>query len=113
MGRTQVTLRLSDPSTGDSSSQLGLVAPTAEDMQISPAAIRSIDPTEDGKRRVEVLVSASALRAIATTYGIEDVPAWLLGMQGVVQHDAILRIASVRVQEFHGNECLYQLTATE
>jgi hypothetical protein len=113
MGETQVTLRLSDPSSGDTSSQLGLEPPAAEDMQISPAAIRSIDPAEDGKRRVEVLLSASALRVIAAAYGIEDVTAWLLGMQGVLQHGHILRIAGVRVQEVHGKECLYQLTATE
>jgi hypothetical protein len=113
MGGTQVTLRLSDPASGDISSQLGLEAPTAADMQISPAAVRSIDPTEDGKRRIEVLLSASALRVVATIYGIEDVTAWLLSMQGVLHHGIVLRIAAVKVQEFHGKECLYQLTATE
>ncbi len=113
LGGTQVTLRLADPSTGDTGSQLGLEAPTAEDMQLSPAVIKSLDAEADGRRRIEVIVSATSLRAIAKSYGIDDVSAWLLSMQGVLQYGGVMRIAKVAVDEFNGKECLYHLTATE
>lgn len=113
VGGAQVTLRLSDPATGDTGSQLGLEAPTAEDMQVSPAVIKALAPEVDGKRRIEVVLSATSLRAIAKDYGVEDVAAWLLSMQGVLQYGGVMRIASVTVDEFHGKECLYHLTATE
>ncbi len=112
MGAGQITLRLSDPSSGDTSSQLGLEAPTAEDLQISPAVIKPLEPA-DGKRRVEVVVSACSLRPIAKSYGIQDLSAWLLGMQGVLLHDTVMQIAQITVDEFGGKECLYHLTATE
>ena len=113
MGGSQATLRLSDPSSGDTACQLGLEAPAAEDLLLSPAAIKPLEPEADGRRRVEVIVSACSLRAIAKNYGVQDVPAWLLGMQGVLLHDTVMRIARISVDEFQGKECLYHLTATE
>lgn len=113
LGATQVTLRLSDASTGDTSSQLGLEPPTAEDLPISPALLRPLTPANDGRRRVEVIIGAASLRAIAKTYGVQDIAAWLLGMQGVLLHDEVMRIATVTVDQFAGADCLYHLTATE
>ena len=37
-GNAQVTLRIANPSSGDTNSQIGLEAPIVRDMQISPAA---------------------------------------------------------------------------
>ena len=113
LGGTQVTLRLSDPSTGDTASQLGLTAPTAEDIQISPAVVKPVEPEADGRRRIEVVVSATSMSAIAKTYGVEDVSAWLLNLQGVLHYGVLLRIAAVAIDHFHGKDCLYHLTATE
>ncbi len=113
LGGTKVTLRLSDPSTGDTGSQLGLEAPTAEDIQVSPAAIRALEPESDGRRRIEVILSATSLRAIAKNYGVQDIGTWLLSMQGVLQNGRVMRIATVTVDDFHGRACLYHLTATE
>lgn len=113
MGGAQVTLRLSDPSSGDTGSQLGLEASPAEDLQLSPAAIKRLEPEADGKRRVEVIVSACSLRPLAKNYGIQDLSAWLLGMQGVLLHETVMAIVKVTVDEFQGKECLYHLTATE
>ena len=112
LGGTQVTLRLSDPSSGDTSSQLGLEAPPAEDLQISPAVVRALEPG-NGRRRIEAVVSATALRTIAKDYGVQDLGAWLLGMQGVLQCDQVWRIAEVLVDRFVDTECLYHLIATE
>lgn len=113
MGGSQVTLRVSDASSGDVNSQLGLEPCPAEDLQLSPAAIRSLDATSDGRRRIEVILGACALRSIAKTYGVVDIAAWLLNMQGVLQGGAVMRIDSVKVDEYRGKDCLYYLTATE
>jgi hypothetical protein len=113
LGGTRLTLRLSDPSSGDTTSQLGLEAPVAEDLPISPAVLKPLQPADDGRRRFEVILGASALRTIAKNYGIEDIAAWLLSMQGVLLHDSVMRIVTVTVDEFLGTECLYHLTTTE
>lgn len=113
MGGGQVTLRLSDASSGDTSSQLGLEPSPAEDLELSPAAVKCLDPTADGRRRIEVTLSACSLKTIAKNYGVVDIPAWLLTMQGVLQSGTVMRIDSVKVDEFQGKHCLYHLTATE
>ena len=113
LGGTRVTLRLSDPSTGDTASQLGLEAPRAEDIEIYPATVKPLTPTDGGRRRVEAVVSATSLRSIAKDYGVEDVPAWLLEMRGLVEGESVMRIATVTVEKLYGKECLYHLTATE
>ena len=113
MGGGQVTLRLSDAASGDTNSQLGLEAATSEDLELSPAAVKALDPLADGRRRIEVTLSACALKGVAKNYGVVDIPAWLLNMQGVLQSGTVMRIDSVKVDEFHGKHCLYHLTATE
>ncbi|HEY7153329.1 MAG TPA: hypothetical protein VH575_05150 [Gemmataceae bacterium] len=113
LGGTQVTLRIADPASGSSNSQLGLEAPEAEDLQISPAMIKPLAPAEGGRRRIEVVVSAHSLRTLAKSYGVQDIVAWLLEAQGVLQRDQILRIADVTVERYLDTDCLYHLTATE
>ena len=112
-GDTQVTVRISNPSTGDTSSQLGLEPPSAADLQVSPALVKTLNPTEDGKRRIEAVISASALKAIARQYQVEDIAAWLLLAQGVLYYGHLMRIDTVTVDRFFGSDCLYHLTATE
>ena len=41
MGGVQITLRIADPSTGDSNSQLGITPPTSSDVQIAPAVVQA------------------------------------------------------------------------
>jgi len=113
MGNTQVTLRLANPSSGDTSSQLGLEAPAAQDVQVSPAAVKSLEPLEDGARRIEVILSITALQPIAKVYQVEDIAAWLRTFEGVVWHGNLMRIAKVTVDKFLGADCLFHLTATE
>jgi hypothetical protein len=112
-GDTQVTVRISNPSTGDTNSQLGLEAPSAADLQISPALVKALEPTENGKRRIEAVVSAASLNTIAKNYGVEDLAAWLLLSQGVLYYGNLMRIDAVTVDRFLGHDCLYHLTATE
>lgn len=113
LGRDEVTLRISDASSGDTASQLGLEAPSPEDLRVWPAAVKPLDPTPDGRPRIEVTLCASSLREAAKNYGIENISAWLLSMQGVVRGDGVLRISTVTVEKFAGKEGLYHLTASE
>lgn len=112
-GDTQVTVRVSNPSTGDTGSQLGLEPPTAADLQIAPALVKALEPTADGKRRIEAVISATSLKAIAKDYGVQDIAAWLLVAQGVLYYGNLMRIDSVTTDKFLGADCLYHLTATE
>jgi len=113
LGNTQVTLRLANPSSGDTGSQLGLEGPASQDLQVSPAAVKSLEPTEDGKRRIEVVLSISALQPIAKTYQVQDIAAWLWTFEGVVWHGALMSMVQVTVDKFLGADCLFHVTATE
>jgi len=112
-GDTQVTLRLANASSGDTNSQLGLEPPASQDLQVSPAAVKSLEPMPDGKRRIEVILSVTALQPIAKVYQIEDIAGWLLTFEGVVWYGDLMRIAKVTVDKFFGADCLFHLTATE
>ena len=113
LGGAQVTLRVPDASRGDTGDQLGLTAPQGRDLPVSPALIKSLEPAPDGKRRFEVVISTTSLLRVAKDFGISDVPAWLLTLQGVLLNDHLLRISEITVDRFCGTDCLYHLTATE
>ena len=113
LGATQMTLRVANPSSGDTGSQLGLEPPAAEDVQIAPALIEMLAPQTNGKRRFEIVVSAKALQPAAESYGVVDVPAWLLQAQGIVHHDRLLRVDSVNISRFAGQDYLYHIIVTE
>lgn len=84
LGGAQITLRIADASAGDTNSQLGLTPPTSEDVQISPALVRTIAPSANGSKRIEVTLSAKAVKPLADQYGVDDVPTWLLTAEGVL-----------------------------
>src|SRR5271167_2858274 len=113
LGGGRITLRISDPSAGDTNSQLGITPPTAEDIQIAPAVVQSMPPAPDGTRRWEVMFSARALRAAAEPYGVTDISSWLLTSQGIVYRGRLLSIKSVIVNSFADGEYLYLAIATE
>jgi len=112
-GNSQITLQLANPSSGDTQSQLGLEAPAAQDLQVSPAAVKSLEPMPDGKRRIEVILSITSLAPIAKVYQVEDITAWLRTFEGLVWGGNLMRIAKVTVDKFLGTDCLFHLTATE
>ena len=82
MGGVRVTLRISDPSAGDTDRQWGLQLPRRK-WSNSPAAVQSIKAAADGTRHWEILFSARGLRAAAEPYGVTDLANWLLTSQGV------------------------------
>ncbi len=113
LGGTQITLRLADPASGDTPSQLGLEAPIFEELEIAPAIVRTLPAADDGRRRAEVTLSATSLRNKALDYGVEDAMAWLSGMRLVLRSGEVMRINKVAAEQFAGADCLYHLTATE
>lgn len=113
LGGTQVTLRFAGPSSGDTSSQLGLAPPVSQDLQIYPALVRTITPSPNGSRRIEVTLSAKAIQSIADDQGVSDIPTWLLTAEGIVFRSKLLRIDMVISDHLGGIDYLYRITATE
>jgi len=117
LGGTKVTLRISDPSAGDTNSQLGITSPTAEDIVIAPAKVQMMQPAgvalRDDKRRWQVMFSARALHAAAEPYGVTDLCAWLTGSQGIVYRGRLIPITSVISSSFADGEYMYIAIATE
>jgi hypothetical protein len=113
LGATQITLRINDPSSGDTGSQIGLEPTPSEDLQIYPAMARALPPGTNGERRLEVVLSAVALKPIAKTYGVEDIVAWLRAAQGIVHYGQLMHIEEVGAEQYFGSDCLYRLTITE
>ena len=113
LGGAQITLRLADPATGDTANQLGLEPPPAEDLQLSPVVIRDLPAASNGKRRMEVLFSASTIRPLAKSHGIEDIAAWLLAAEGILCFEHLLHVEAVAVDKVLGADCLFHITATE
>jgi hypothetical protein len=113
LGGEQITVRLADPSTGDTSSQLGITPPTASDVQIAPAVVQVDAPGKDGIQRIQVLLSARAVQPVADSYGVTDIPTWLITSQGLFYRGKLLPITMVVRKQFAGGEYLYLLTATE
>ena len=59
------------------------------------------------------MLGAKALQPIADSYGITNIPEWLLGSQGLVYQGQLMPIRSVTSSSFAGGAYLYLLTATE
>ncbi|MGB8768420.1 MAG: hypothetical protein WCC92_02315 [Candidatus Korobacteraceae bacterium] len=113
LGGAQITLRIADASAGDTNSQLGLTPPTSEDVQISPALVRTIAPSANGSKRIEVTLSAKAVKPLADQYGVDDVPTWLLTAEGVLFFGKLMRIDTVISDHLGGMDYLYHIVATE
>ncbi len=112
LGGEQITLRVADPSTATRNSQLGITPPTASDIQIAPAVVQ---PSPRGGRHAAHPGNAGreGLQPIADSYGVTNIPAWLLGSQGLVYRGQLMPIKSVTSICFAGGEYLYLLIATE
>ena len=113
LGGSQITLRIADPSTGDTNNQLGLTPPTSEDVQISPALVRTVAPSANGSKRIDVTLSAKAVKPIADQYGVNDIPTWLLTAEGVLFRGKLMHIDTVISDHLGGMDYLYHIMATE
>jgi hypothetical protein len=113
LGATRVTLRVAQPPLDSQSSQLGMVCSGFEDVSLYPVVVRSTSLFANELVKVEVLVSATAAAAAATTRGVDDVPTWLLEAHGLLYRNKLLHIDNVVVDHFAGSEYLYHILASE
>lgn len=113
LGGSQITLRIADPFTGDTNSQLGLTPPTSEDVQISSALVRTIAPSANGSKRIEVTISAKTVKPLADQYDVDDIATWLLTAEGVLFRGKLMHIDTVISDHLGGMDYLYHIMATE
>jgi len=113
LGATRVSLRVALPSTDSLIGQLGMACGGFEDVSLYPVVVRSTSLFANELVKVEVLVSATAASAAATTRGVDDVATWLLEAYGLLYRNKILHVDSVVVDHFAGSEYLYHILASE
>ena len=113
LGATRVTLRVAQPPIDSQSGQLGMGCGAFEDVSLYPVVVRSTSLFANELVKVEVLVSATAASAAATTRGVDDVATWLLEAHGLLYRNKLLHIDNVVVDHFAGSEYLYHILASE
>jgi hypothetical protein len=84
-----------------------------EDLTLAPVHIRQLANDSNGRRRFELLVSATALNALAESQGGDNVETMLAEAIGIVQNDALLRVTGVNSDQVAGLAYLYRITVTE
>lgn len=113
LGPTQVSLRIAEPASGDTSSQIGLTTPTVADVPLAPAVVRNVSSGHEVRARYEIVLGNSSVQRAVTTYNITDVATWLLTALGLVYGEKLLHIDTVMVDHFAGSEYLYRVLASE
>jgi hypothetical protein len=71
LGATQVSLRIAEPSTGDTNAQLGITTPTVEDMPLSPAVVLTVSAPHEPRVRYEVGLSSSSVQQAVSMYRVD------------------------------------------
>lgn len=113
LGATQISLRIAEPSEGDTKAQLGMTTPAVEDVPLSPAVVRTTSAEHEPRRRYEILLSVRALQQAVERYQITDVATWLLTAAALVYGESLLHIQTVMVDHYAGSEYLYRIFASE
>jgi hypothetical protein len=89
------------------------LATITEDLALAPVHIRQLANDSNGRRRFELLVSATPLNAMAESQGADDVDAMLAAAVGVVYGDALLRVNGVASDQTAGVPYLYRIEVVE
>jgi hypothetical protein len=113
LGATQVSLRIAEPSAGDTNSQLGITTPTVEDVPLSPAVVLAVSAPHEPSARYEVRLSFSSVQQAVSMYNVSDVADWLLTAVALVYGDKVLHIDSVLVDQYAGADYLYRIFVSE
>jgi len=113
LGACEVSLRIAEPSSGDTNSQLGLTTPTVEDVPLSPALVRVASAPHEIKTRYEVQLSTASVQQAVSMYHVDDVGTWLLTALALIYGDKVLHIDSVLVDQSAGADYLYHILASE
>ena len=113
LGATQVSLRIAEPSIGDTNSQLGITTPTVEDVPLAPALVRVASAPHEVTTRYEVQLSAASVQQAVNMYHVDDVGSWLLTAVALIYGDKVLHIDSVLVDQSAGADYLYHIFVSE
>jgi hypothetical protein len=89
------------------------LATITEDLELAPVHIRQLANDNNGRRRFELLVSATPLNAMAESLGADDVQSMLAGAIGIISSDLLLRVASVTSDRTARVPYLYRIEVTE
>lgn len=98
----------------DPSAQLGLVDPGVQQVTLAPAAVRTLTASGSGpRRRLEFLISASAVAAQVVAQNAASADALFDGALGLFYAGEMFHIDSVTPEYFGGAACLYKIEAVE
>ena len=96
----------------DPSAQLGLVDPGVQQLTLSPAATRTLNaPNRELRKRMEFLISATAVGAAVVTQNAASADALFDSALGVLYDGELLRIQDVVAEYIAGTPYLYKVTA--
>lgn len=111
-----VMLRMPAPATpGSAAEQLGLATPEFQDVELAPVVFRKARAKvamEKAAKR-EMLVSATAVRALVANSGLTSASAMFAAAFGVMVDEALLTIESVSELAAGGAICAYRLLLRE
>lgn len=120
MGNTAVTLRLpSSLAIGGTSSEIGITPPSFDDVDLTPAAVRSLPGSQsvqtggNVRGRFELLVSATAVLAQVEKRNVDSAEDLFASALGVIHNGTLLRIESLTADEYSGSAYLYRVIAAE
>jgi hypothetical protein len=84
-----------------------------EDLALVPVHIRQLASDSNGRRRFELLVSATPLNAICESQGADDVDTFLATSVGIVYGNELFRVTGVTSDRTAGVPYLYRIEVTE
>lgn len=114
LGGDQVALVFPIPTTGGSNAELGLSDPGVQTLPLSPAVVRTLSaPSSGPSRRVEFLLSASAVANAVDAAGADSASVLFDLALGVQCEGELLHIESVNTEYFAGTAYLYRVIAVE
>jgi hypothetical protein len=106
-GSVAVRLSMAAAISGPALSQL------TEDIALAPVHIRQLPKDSNGRRRYELLVSATALGALCESRSADDVNDMMTSAIGVVHDDQLLRVTDVSCDQVAGVPYLYRIVVVE
>ncbi len=110
VGGRMVKLRVPSPGTpGDVEEQVGLAAPSFQDLTLGPVCFRKTNGTVTQFAQYELLVSASAVLGLVGSLEYESADVLFAQAAGVLVDEALLAIEAVTSAEAFGEVYLYRV----
>jgi hypothetical protein len=114
LGGSQIALVFPIPTTGGANTELGLSDPGVQTLPLAPAVVRTLpSPSPGPSRRLEFLLSASAVMNAVDAAGAESATALFNVALGVEYQADLFHIESANAEYFAGTAYLYRVIAVE